>query len=158
MGIDKLVICLVAGLSLAGCASTEGVRFQALAQQQALVRDGRAALVSKKQNSIVMISPAGRQMETGRRPVYVVGLFNNSGNPSDFRVADISVTQSIAGASFLFPSCHTNSSCKRSVQGRWSAPCWLQRQPLGTLIQLAKSTIRPRRPSRKEMLRHKTTL
>src|SRR5436190_14922355 len=86
-----------AGLSLAGCASTEGVRFQALAQQQALVRDGRAALVSKKQNSIVMITPAGRRMETGRRPVYVVGLFNSSSNPSDFRVADIRVTQSVGG-------------------------------------------------------------
>jgi hypothetical protein len=75
MGIDKFVICLMAGLSLAGCASTEGVRFQALAQQQALVRGGRAALVSKKQSSIVMISPAARQMEKGRRPVYVVGVF-----------------------------------------------------------------------------------
>ena len=97
MAIHKFVICIVAGLSLTGCASTEGVRFQALAQQQALVRDGRAALVSKKQNSLVIIRPAARQMETGRRPVYVVGLFNSSANPSDFRVADISVTQSIGG-------------------------------------------------------------
>src|SRR3954452_8433581 len=57
----------------------------------------------KKQNSIVMITPAARQMERGRRPVYVVGLFNNSGNPLDFRVADISVAQSIGGRIVYLP-------------------------------------------------------
>lgn len=103
MLIRKIASCLVAGICLAGCASTESVRFQALAQQESLVRDGRAALVSKKQNSIVMISPAGRQMQAGRRPVYVVGLYNKSGRPLEFRVADISVTQIVGGRAMSLP-------------------------------------------------------
>ena len=83
---------------LAGCNTTEAVRFQALGtSQQSIVRDGRPALVSRKSKSIVMVSPAGRGIPVAGRPVYVVGISNLSGQPVDFRVADVSVTQLTGG-------------------------------------------------------------
>src|SRR5688572_13023770 len=93
MKIRKAVAAIAAAALAAGCVTTETVRFQPSAQQQALMRDGRAALVSRKKNSIVMVSPASRQFASGGRPVYVVGITNLSKGPMDFRVSDVSVLQ-----------------------------------------------------------------
>src|SRR5262249_44019291 len=71
------------------------VHFKAGADQQALMRDGQAALVSHRKNSIVMIRPAARQFRSGGRPVFVVGIYNKTHTPLDFRVADIQGTQRI---------------------------------------------------------------
>jgi hypothetical protein len=89
-------ICVTAAM-LCGCASTETVRFQPKPDQQALVRDGQSALVSRRKNSIVLIRPAAREFRTGGRPVFVVGMNNLSKGPLEFRVADIQATQSING-------------------------------------------------------------
>jgi hypothetical protein len=52
---------LLAAFMLAGCVtSTEPVRFQAGAQQQAVMRDGFSTLFSKRQHSIVRIASARR--------------------------------------------------------------------------------------------------
>jgi len=87
------------GLALvcAGCVTTESVRFQAKQNQQAMVRDGRPALVSRKPNSLVLIGPAAREMQAGQRPVFVVGLNNLGSKPFDFRISDIQVTQVVNG-------------------------------------------------------------
>jgi hypothetical protein len=76
-----------------GCASHEVASFQPLAGQQSIVRDGQPALVSRTKNSIVLIRPASRQFVSGSRPVFVVGIFNLSPAPLEFRVADIQATQ-----------------------------------------------------------------
>src|SRR5262249_55248204 len=91
----KLLAVLIA-LALAGCAK-EVVQFQPKGNQQALVRDGVAALVSRQPNSIIMIRPAGREFQEGGRPVFVVGINNLSNAPLNFVVADIRVTQMVDG-------------------------------------------------------------
>lgn len=95
-GAMRLAIIMILMIACAGCAR-ETVQFQPKANQQALVRDGISALVSRRPNSIVMIQPAGRQFQTGGRPVFVVGINNLSSAPLDFLVANIQVTQDVNG-------------------------------------------------------------
>src|SRR5262249_45619762 len=80
-----------------GCATNETVQFRPRPQQDAVMRDGRPALVSKAKNSIVLISPASRQFRRGDRPVYVVGIYNLGRTPADFRVGSIEATQDVNG-------------------------------------------------------------
>jgi hypothetical protein len=89
--------CLLAAVT-AGCASTEKVEFKPRAEQQSLMRDGQAALISRRKNSLVLIRPASRQFQTGARPVYVVGLSNLTGKPLEFRVANVGVDQVVNGS------------------------------------------------------------
>jgi hypothetical protein len=92
------VVCIgVAAAVLCGCASNETVRFQPKPDQQALMRDGQSALVSRRKNSIVLIRPAAREFRKGGRPVFVVGINNLSKGPLEFRVADIQAMQSVNG-------------------------------------------------------------
>ena len=74
----------------------EVVHFAAKPQQQAMIRDGEPVLVSKKQNSVVMIRPATRQFQAGGRPAFVVAVRNLTKAPVDFLVGNIEATQ-IAG-------------------------------------------------------------
>lgn len=62
-----------------------------------MVRDGRPALVSRQKNSIVLVSPASRNVQTNGRPVFVVGITNITKQPIDFRVAQVEVTQVVNG-------------------------------------------------------------
>ncbi len=61
------------------------------------MRDGQAALVSRARNSLVLIRPAARQFASRARPVFVVGIYNLSNVPQDFRVASIDAIQTING-------------------------------------------------------------
>jgi hypothetical protein len=76
-----------------GCVTGEKVSFRPTQQQEAVVRDGNPALVSKRKNSIVLIRPAGRQIASGARPVFVIGMTNISGAPLNFRVAEVEAFQ-----------------------------------------------------------------
>jgi hypothetical protein len=88
------VVALCATVLLTGCVTGEVARFEAKGPtQQAIVRDGRSAIVSRKKESIVLVSPAGRQFQSGQRPVFVVGVTNIGRQPIEFRVANVSVTQ-----------------------------------------------------------------
>ena len=89
----RIVWVLALAASVSGCATSENVRFQPKAEQQALVRDGQAALMSRKKNSLVLVRPASRQFATGARPVFVVGIYNLTGAPLEFRVANIDAVQ-----------------------------------------------------------------
>ena len=89
----RIVWVLALAASVSGCATSETVRFQPKAEQQALVRDGQAALMSRKKNSLVLVRPASRQFATGARPVFVVGIYNLTGAPLEFRVANIDAVQ-----------------------------------------------------------------
>ena len=78
-----------------GCAANEVATFQTRAGQEAMVRDGQAALISRNKNSIVIVRPARRQFARNGRPVFVVGIYNMSSGPLQFRVADVEATQTI---------------------------------------------------------------
>jgi hypothetical protein len=96
---SSIIIRAVAVMALAatcgGCASNEVANFQAGPGQQALVRDGIPALVSRGQNSLVMIRAAARQFKANGRPIFVVGIYNLSPSPQEFRLANVAVTQTI---------------------------------------------------------------
>ena len=92
------MVAISLAIFLAGCASTEGVRFDAQANQTAIVRDGRPAVISWKKNSIVLIAPVLRQMQAGARPVFVVAVTNVPKQPVDLGVSEISVTQIANGS------------------------------------------------------------
>ena len=93
----RIVVAFALAGLCAGCVTTETVQFQAAADQQSLVRDGKPALVSTRQNSMVIVRPASRQFQIGGRPVFVVGIYNRSAKPLNFRVDDVSVTQDVNG-------------------------------------------------------------
>jgi len=89
-------VILAAGLC-SGCVTGESVQFQAQRDQQSIIRDGQAALVSTKQNSIVIARPAARQFQVGGRPVFVLGIYNRSKQPQNFLVSGVQVTQVVNG-------------------------------------------------------------
>lgn len=88
---------ILAAFSLAAlcgaCVSTEGVRFQPKPQQEAMIRDGNPALVSRQKHSIVLIRPARREFAIGSRPVFVVAAHNLGSRPTDLKVENIQVVQ-----------------------------------------------------------------
>src|SRR5260370_4962237 len=98
----RIVFALAFAAMCSGWVTSESVRVKAKAQQQALVRDGNPALVSRKKNSLVLIRPASRQFASGARPIYVVGIYNLSPGPVEFRVADIEAAQVANGQSEAF--------------------------------------------------------
>jgi hypothetical protein len=85
------------GVIAAACAQTEVARFQARDGQQALVRDGRPAIVSRRGSSLVLVSPATRQFKAGKRSAYVVAINNLSAGPIDFTVGNLWVAQLVGG-------------------------------------------------------------
>jgi len=93
----QVIVAALLGLAVSGCVTTETVQFRPSAQQQALIRDGQAALVSRLKNSIVIIRPAARQFKVGGRPVFVVGISNLTNGPLEFRVANVEVSQLVNG-------------------------------------------------------------
>lgn len=100
MGLIMNKTMLIAGVALctlAGCNTVQTTRFQAAANQQAMVRDGRPAIVSKKPKSIVLVSPAARVEQGGARTAFVVGITNISRAPIDFKVESVSVYQTKDG-------------------------------------------------------------
>lgn len=94
----RVVLSLLAAVLLSGCVTNEVVRFSATnPNQQAIMRDGQAALVSRQKNSIVLVRPASRQIAPNGRPVFVVGITSLSKQPIDFRVDQVEVTQIVNG-------------------------------------------------------------
>ncbi len=93
----RTAFTLAAAMLCTGCVTTESVQFQAAADQQALIRDGAPALVSTHKDSIVIVRPAARQFQVGGRPVFVVGIYNRTNRPQEFRVGNVQVTQVVNG-------------------------------------------------------------
>jgi len=96
MGV--LALCALLG----GCVTAgETVTFRASnPQQQALMRDGQPALVSRQRNSLVLVRPASRQLQANGRPVFVIGINNLGRQPIDFRVGQVEAIQHVAGSDF----------------------------------------------------------
>ncbi|MFL9828111.1 hypothetical protein [Rhodoplanes sp. SY1] len=97
-----IVFILLSGLCGA-CATAEAVKFQPRGQQEAMIRDGQAALVSKRKHSIVLVRPATRQFTSQQRPVFVVGINNIGSAPIEFRVSSIEVVQIVRGQPVALP-------------------------------------------------------
>ncbi len=88
-------------LGLGGCVTTETVAFRATnPTQQAIMRDGQPALVSRQKSSIVLVRPAARQIQANGRPVFVVGISNIGRGPVDFRVSQVEALQKVGEAEF----------------------------------------------------------
>jgi hypothetical protein len=83
-------LIVVAGVS---CARMEVAEFQAGLGQQTMVRDGVPVILSRQQQSLVLLRPAARQFKSNRRPVYVLALYNLSHAPLQFMVANVHVAQ-----------------------------------------------------------------
>ena len=88
--------------ALGGCVSNgETIAFRASnPQQQAMMRDGQPALVSRQKNSLVLVRPASRQLQANGRPVFVVGINNFGKQPTEFRVAQVEAIQHVGGSDF----------------------------------------------------------
>ncbi|MEH2501415.1 hypothetical protein V1290_000226 [Bradyrhizobium sp. AZCC 1578] len=88
--------------TLGGCVSNgETVSFKASnPQQQALMRDGQPALVSRQKTLLVLVKPAARQLQANGRPVFVVGINNLGRQPVDFRVGQVEAIQHVAGTDY----------------------------------------------------------
>jgi hypothetical protein len=98
----RILAIAALGAMVGGCVTnTETVQFRASnPQQQALMRDGQPALVSRQRNSLVLVRPAARQMQKDGRPVFVVGINNMGKQPIDFRVSQVEAVQHAAGSDF----------------------------------------------------------
>jgi hypothetical protein len=96
--LGVVVLCAALG----GCVSTgEVVSFKASnPQQQAMMRDGQPALVSRQKSSLVLVRPAGRQLQANGRPVFVVGINNLGKGPVDFRVAQVEAIQHVGASDY----------------------------------------------------------
>lgn len=88
--------------ALGGCVSTgETVSFKASnPQQQAMMRDGQPALVSRQKGSLVLVRPASRQLQSNGRPVFVVGINNLSKGPVDFRMGQVEAIQHVGATDY----------------------------------------------------------
>ncbi len=99
MRILKIVALCAA---LGGCISTgETIAFKTSnPQQQAMMRDGQPALVSRQKSSLVLVRPASRQLQANGRPVFVVGINNFGKAPVDFRVAQVEAIQHVGASDY----------------------------------------------------------
>jgi hypothetical protein len=88
--------------ALGGCVTAgESVSFRASnPQQQAIMRDGQPALVSRQKSSLVLVRPASRQLRASGRPVFVVGINNLGKQPVDFRVGQVEALQHVGASDF----------------------------------------------------------
>ncbi len=98
----RLLGIVVLGATLTGCVTNgETVQFHSSSPtQQAMMRDGQPALVSRQKNSVVLVRPASRQLQANGRPVFIVGINNLGKTPIDFRVAAVDVSQKVGEQEF----------------------------------------------------------
>jgi hypothetical protein len=98
MRATALIAISAIAVSATACSKAETARFQARGEgQQALVRDGQHAIVSRKPNSLVLVRPAKREFKAGNRPVYVVAVNNLGKGPLQFSVGNLWVAQLVDG-------------------------------------------------------------
>lgn len=88
---------VLSAIALTACTSTEVATFSPSVEQQAIVRDGQPALISKKPKSVVLVRPATRSFQGGERPAFVVAVLNTAPSSETLYVRNISVAQAIPG-------------------------------------------------------------
>lgn len=97
---NLIIVALCAALG--GCVSTgETVSFKpSNPQQQAMMRDGQPALVSRQKSSLVLVKPASRELQANGRPVFVVGINNFGKQPIDFHIAQVEAIQHVGASDY----------------------------------------------------------
>jgi hypothetical protein len=63
------------------------------------VRDGVPIIYSRQAQSLVLVRPALRQFRAGRRPVYVLALYNLTNAPLQFSIGNVHIAQMQDGQS-----------------------------------------------------------
>src|SRR3984893_13016223 len=98
----RILIIVALGAALGGCVTNnETVAFRTSnPNQQAMMRDGQPALVSRQKNSIVLVRPASRQLQANGRPVFVIGINNLGKAALDFRVSGVEANQRIGESEY----------------------------------------------------------
>jgi hypothetical protein len=98
----RILIVVALGAALGGCVTnTETVAFRTSnPNQQAMMRDGQPALVSRQKNSVVLVRPASRQLQANGRPVFVVGMNNLGKTPLEFRVSQVEANQRVGESEY----------------------------------------------------------
>ena len=91
-------------------------------QQQAMMRDGQPALVSRQKNSLVLVRPAARQLQANGRPVFVVGINNFGKQPTEFRVAQVEAIQHVGGSDFGMQIVTFEMLQQEEKTGKWRQP------------------------------------
>jgi hypothetical protein len=98
----RVVGIVALGAALSGCVTNnETVQFRTSnPQQQAMMRDGQPALVSRQKSSVVLVRPASRQLQANGRPVFIIGINNLSKGPIEFRVAQVEAVQRVGASEY----------------------------------------------------------
>lgn len=98
----RILAIVALGVALTSCVTnTETVQFRPSSpQQQAMMRDGQPALVSRQKSSVVLVRPASRRLQANGRPVFVVGINNFGKVPVEFRVAQVEAVQHVGGSDY----------------------------------------------------------
>jgi hypothetical protein len=97
--LAMLGAAFVGAALVVGCARVEVAKFQPNQGQQTLVRDGVPVIYSRQAQSLVLLRPAVRQFRAGRRPVYVLALYNLTNAPLQFSVGNVHIAQMQDGQS-----------------------------------------------------------
>lgn len=114
----KKIAAVIAALTLGACVTTETAEFKPSIGQEAIIRDGSPALISKKQNSIVLARPASRKFQIGARPVYVIAVMNAGLQPTLLSVGNIKVQQMRDGEPITDLKVFTYDDLLREEQAR----------------------------------------
>jgi hypothetical protein len=98
----RILMVVALGAALTGCVTNnETVAFRSSnPNQQTMMRDGQAALVSRQKNSVVLVRPASRQVRANGRPVFVLAINNLSRTPQDFRVSQVEAMQRVGESEY----------------------------------------------------------
>ncbi|PTM53593.1 hypothetical protein [Phreatobacter oligotrophus] len=93
----RFAAIFAAAIGVAGCVTTDTVRFSAGQGQTAMHRDGRPAVSSVQRNTIALLTRVGREIPQGGRVGYVLAVQNRSGAPVEFAIENVDVVQTIPG-------------------------------------------------------------
>lgn len=97
MFIRCAAVC-AATLSAAACSQPQTIHLAAAPGQEAIIRDGVPALVSRKKH-VVMLRPNSRVIEGSARPAFKIAVTNLGSTPHDLLESSISARQSVDGKS-----------------------------------------------------------
>jgi len=88
--VIRVLIIILAGVLLQGCASTMQLSPEPGEGQQKIYQDGIGTVISR-QSSVVQIRAASDTYRSDQRPQLMVAVYNGTDAPFDFSVADIAV-------------------------------------------------------------------
>ena len=94
----RVLVALALAALCAGCVTSgEVVSFTPKPGQEALIRDGIPAVVSRQARSQVIVTPSARQIGVGTRPIFTVAIQNLTKAPVTFLAETVSVEQVVDG-------------------------------------------------------------